>query len=117
VLGAIAGDVIGKPYEFVCWKSVEFPLFGLGSGFTDDSVLTVAVADALLSERPYVDVVREYFRLYPDASYGMNFLFWAQSESQEPYQSFGNGSAMRVSPVAWRHDTLDEVLAEAEEAP
>ena len=114
MLGAIAGDVIGKPYEFVCWKSVEFPLFGLGSGFTDDSVLTVAVADALLSERPYVEVVLEYFRLYPDASYGMNFLFWAQSESQKPYQSYGNGSAMRVSPVAWRHDTLDEVLAEAE---
>jgi ADP-ribosylglycohydrolase len=113
VLGAIAGDVIGKPYEFLRWKSLEFPLFGPESGFTDDSVLTVAIADALLSGRRYVEVVREYFRFYPEASYGMNFFFWAQSESPGPYGSYGNGSAMRVSPVAWRHDTLDEVLDEA----
>ena len=114
MLGAIAGDMIGKPYELVPIKTITFPLFGLASGFTDDTVLTVAVADALLTERPYVDVVHQYGRLYPDCGYGFHFFKWIKSESREPYGSFGNGSAMRVSLVAWRHDALDEVLAEAE---
>ena len=114
MLGAIAGDMIGKPYEAAPIKTLEFPLFGLASGFTDDTVLTVALAESLLSGRPYVDLAREYFHLYPRCAYGMTFAFWAMSDSREPYGSYGNGAAMRVSPAAWRHDTLDEVLAEAE---
>ncbi|HEV8481563.1 MAG TPA: ADP-ribosylglycohydrolase family protein [Candidatus Eisenbacteria bacterium] len=114
MLGAIAGDMIGRPYEFALAKIYDFPLFGPESKFTDDTVLTIALADSLLSGRPYVDLAREYFHLYPDCAYGMNFGFWAMSGSREPYGSYGNGSAMRVSPAAWRHDTLEEVLAEAE---
>lgn len=114
MLGAIAGDMIGKPYEFAPIKTVEFPLFGPASGFTDDTVLTVALAESLLSGKPYVDLAREYFHLYPHCSYGMTFAFWAMSDSREPYGSYGNGSAMRVSPAAWLHDTLEEVLDEAE---
>jgi len=114
MLGAIAGDMIGKPYEGVPIKTVDFPLFGLGSRFSDDTVLTVAIADALLTERAYVDVVHEYGRMYPRCGFSRQFSYWLRSGSREPYGSFGNGSAMRVSPVAWRHETLDEVLDEAE---
>lgn len=114
MLGAIAGDVIGRPYESAPIKTVDFPLFGLGSSFTDDTVLTVAVADALLSERSYVDVLHEYGRAYPGAGFGGYFVRWLYSGSREPYGSYGNGSAMRVSPVAWRHDRLEDVLDEAE---
>jgi len=114
MLGAIAGDMIGKPYEGVPIKTVDFPLFGLGSRFSDDTVLTVAIADALLTERAYVDVVHEYGRMYPRCGFSRQFSYWLRSGSREPYGSFGNGSAMRVSPVAWRHDTLDDVLDEAE---
>jgi len=113
MLGAIAGDIIGSPYEFVAFKHTEFPLFSSHSRFTDDSVLTIALADALLSERPYLEVMREYVARYPRAGYGTHFAFWARSGSTQPYGSYGNGSAMRVSPAAYRHRTLEGVLEEA----
>ena len=114
MLGSIAGDIIGSPYEFNNIKTCDFPLFTSRSSFTDDTVLTVAVADAIMNGVPYQDKFREYYRRYPDAGYGTLFHRWASSPFAGPYQSFGNGSAMRVSPVGYAFQTLEEVLAEAE---
>ncbi|KAB7624101.1 ADP-ribosylglycohydrolase family protein [Alkalilimnicola sp. S0819] len=116
MLGAIAGDIIGSVYEFDNIKTKDFPLFREDSVFTDDTVLTVALADSILSGRPYVDLLHEYYHRYPDVSYGGRFRAWAESGSREPYNSFGNGAAMRVSPVGWACDDLDTVLLEAERA-
>jgi ADP-ribosylglycohydrolase len=114
MLGAIAGDVIGSVYEWRPIKSTEFPLFSSHNTFTDDSVLTVAVAEALLQGSGYAAVLQAYYQRYPHAGYGGSFQNWASSGSSEPYNSWGNGSAMRVSPVGWARDTLEEVLAEAQ---
>lgn len=113
MLGAIAGDIIGSIYEWNNIKTTEFPLFGEGCRFTDDSVLTVAVADCLLHGAVYADKFKEYYAYYPNAGYGGMFHRWAGSDDMGPYMSWGNGSAMRVSPVGYAFDTLDEVLAEA----
>src|SRR3954454_6478484 len=113
MLGAIAGDVIGSVHERARTKTKDFPLFTPGSRFTDDTVLTAAVADCLLDGRDYVDAFHDYFQEYPDAGYGSTFWLWASSRRREPYKSWGNGSAMRVSPVAYVGTTLDGVLAEA----
>ena len=113
MLGAIAGDVIGSVHERTRTKTKDFPLLTPESRFTDDTVLTVAVADCLLRGRDYVDALHDYFHAYPDAGYGGTFWLWASSRRREPYKSWGNGSAMRVSPVAYVGTTLDEVLAEA----
>lgn len=114
MLGAIAGDVIGSVHEGRSTKTKHFPRFTFQSRYTDDSVLTVAVADALLNGRDYVDCFHEYFHRYPNAGYGGSFRRWALTRDRRPYNSFGNGSAMRVSPVAYAFDSLDEVLREAE---
>ena len=114
MLGAIAGDVIGSVHERARTKTKDFLLFTPESRFTDDTVLTVAVADCLLHGRDYVDAFHDYFAAYPDAGYGQTFYLWASSRRRASYQSFGNGSAMRVSPVAYTGTTLEEVLAEAE---
>lgn len=113
MLGAIAGDIIGSVYEFNNIKTADFPLFGKRSRFTDDTVLTVALADSILYGVSYVDKIIEYYHIYPDCGYGGRFIKWAESGSREPYNSFGNGSAMRVSPVGWAYDTLQMVLNEA----
>lgn len=113
MIGAIAGDIIGSVYEARPIKSKDFPLFSPKSRFTDDTVLTVAVADAIMSGRPYADVFLEYFGLYHHVGFGPTFQKWARSADHAPYKSWGNGSAMRVSPVGWAFDTLDEVLGEA----
>jgi ADP-ribosylglycohydrolase len=113
MLGAIVGDVIGSVHEHTRTKSKKFPLLIPSSRFTDDTVLTVAVADSLLQGRDYVDSLHDYFDGYPDAGYGGTFWLWASSRRRTPYQSWGNGSAMRVSPVAHARNTLDEVLEEA----
>ena len=113
MLGAIAGDVIGSVHERARTKTKDFPLFAADSRFTDDTVLTVAVAEVLLHGRDYADAFHDYFDAYPAAGYGGTFLWWASSRSREPYNSWGNGSAMRVSPVAYFAPTLEEVLAEA----
>jgi ADP-ribosylglycohydrolase len=114
MLGAIAGDVIGSRFETVGLKGKRFELFTSESQFTDDTVLTVAVADQLLTGCGYIEALHDYFAAYPLAGYGGNFVGWAGRRERKPYGSWGNGSAMRVSPVAWAFDTLDEVLAEAE---
>jgi len=115
MLGAIAGDVIGSVHEWTETKTKDFPLLISESSFTDDSVLTVAVADWILHpEMDLVEVFHHYFERYPQRGYGGMFYHWAANRSREPYNSFGNGSAMRVSPVGFAFDTMEEVLLWAE---
>jgi ADP-ribosylglycohydrolase len=113
MLGAIAGDIIGSVHEFLGTKTKEFPLFVPESRFTDDTVLTVAVAECLLTGCSYVDRFHEYTRAYPGRCYGVGFWHWVNSGSRDPYNSWGNGSAMRVSPVGFAFEALEEVLEEA----
>ncbi len=113
MIGAIAGDIIGSVYEHHPIKTKDFPLFQPRSRFTDDSVLTVAIADALLGGRPYRDAVRAWGRRYPHAGYGGSFVRWLFADDPRPYHSWGNGSAMRVSPVGWAFGSEDEVLRQA----
>lgn len=120
MLGAIAGDIIGSVYEgkkrWLVERSPDFqPLFSPKARFTDDTVLTVAVADALLHGQDLTGILKDYFWRYPGAGFGGDFKTWAASEETGPYNSWGNGSAMRVSPVAWAFGTLDEVLQRAKE--
>lgn len=114
MLGAIAGDIIGSVYEWNNIKTKEFELFSPEAFFTDDSVLTVALADSILSGENYGKVMKRYYRRYPDAGYGGSFHGWAMGEGTAPYNSWGNGSAMRTSPAGYAFATLDEVLAKAE---
>ncbi len=116
MIGAIAGDVIGSIYEGrgKQIKREDFPLFSPGCHFTDDSLLTIAVADAILNGGGYGPTIRAYALRYPDAGFGHKFREWMGSPNSAPYNSFGNGSAMRVSPVAWAFDTEEDVLREAE---
>jgi ADP-ribosylglycohydrolase len=118
MLGAIAGDIIGSVFEGkVTWQSARTPhfqpLFHPKARFTDDTVLTVAVAESIVRGGDLVDLLKQYARSYPTAGYGGTFRRWAASDSREPYQSWGNGSAMRVSPVGYAYDSLDEVLIRA----
>ena len=113
MLGAIAGDIIGSIYEFNNIKSNVFPLFTGDSFFTDDTVLTVATADCILSNGKYPDFYKKYFRKYPDRGYGGNFSEWGNSDSLDPYNSFGNGSAMRAGPIGFAYSTIEEVLIAA----
>ncbi|TNF91945.1 MAG: ADP-ribosylglycohydrolase family protein [Gammaproteobacteria bacterium] len=114
MLGAIAGDVIGSVFEHRNTKSKDFELFDDTSCFTDDTVLTIASADAILNDRDYTEVLKEYHARYPRAGYGGSFRGWANSQNSKPYNSWGNGSAMRTSPVGFANDTLEEALAQAE---
>ena len=116
MLGAIAGDIIGSVYEHRPIKTTDFPLFQSRSRFTDDTVLTVAVADAIVKKNDYQSALKTYGQAYPDAGFGMLFFNWLFSPDSRPYNSFGNGSAMRVSPVGFSFKTKDEVLAEAEKS-
>lgn len=116
MLGAIAGDVIGSRFEGRPTKSKSFELFSPESTFTDDTVLTVAVADCLLNDKPYGATFREYYHRYPYAGYGGRFQIWAATNQEAPYYSFGNGSAMRVSPVGWFFPDLETVLDQAEQS-
>ena len=114
--GAILGDIIGSPYEFDMGdKTKDFPLFRADSMFTDDSVMTIAVADALLSEAKdperiktlLVYSMKRWGKKLPDAGYGGMFFRWLFTPMTEPYGSFGNGSAMRVSSAGWLYDSLE----------
>jgi ADP-ribosylglycohydrolase len=113
MIGAIAGDIVGSVYERDPIKTTAFPLFQPRSRFTDDSVLTVAVADAILSGRPYRDAVRDWGRRHPHAGYGGSFAQWLRADDPRPYHSWGNGAAMRVSPVGWAFATEAEILRQA----
>ena len=114
MLGAITGDVIGSVHEWAATKTPHFsPLLAPDARFTDDTVLTCAVAEAILTDGDYAAALRRFARRYPRAGYGGNFRRWAMSDHPGPYDSWGNGSAMRVSPVGWAFDTAAEVLDEA----
>jgi ADP-ribosylglycohydrolase len=115
MIGAIAGDVVGSIYEFRNLRSKEFELFGPKCRFTDDSVLTVACAECILTGRDYADALRDYVARYPRRGYGGMFRRWASTPGMGPYRSYGNGSAMRVSPVGFAYGSLEEVLRKAKE--
>ena len=116
MLGAVAGDVIGSIFEWERIKTTDFPLFSPRSEFTDDTVLTVAAAYAILQGEDYVTAFKDFGRRYPGKGYGGFFLFWLNSPDNHPYNSWGNGSAMRVSPVGFAFDTVEEVLSEAKKS-
>ena len=118
MIGAILGDIIGSPYEFDRGdKTKDFPLFSEDSYFTDDTVMTIAVAEAFLGAPDDENEIRQrliysmqkWGHRYPNESYGVRFCSWLYSRKPQPYSSFGNGSAMRVAPVAWLFDDLDTV--------
>jgi ADP-ribosylglycohydrolase len=113
MIGAISGDVIGSVHEGAPPQRKDFPLFVPASEFTDDTVLTVAVASALRQRVDYRTAIRSWGRRYPDAGYGGWFYEWLHADEAEPYNSFGNGSAMRVAAVGWTFDAFDDVLREA----
>lgn len=113
MIGAIIGDVIGAPFEWRNERRKDFELFGSQSRFTDDTVLTAATAEALLTNRPYAEVYRKYFNLYPSCGFGGMFLQWGMDKNKGPYNSYGNGSAMRVGPVGYAASTLSEAIEEA----
>ncbi len=114
MLGAIAGDIFGAAYEGHPLKKENFNLFGEDRYFTDDTVLTVATADALMGDGDYAAAYRFWGDRYPMRGYGPMFHKWLGDPRRGPYGSLGNGSAMRVSPIGWAFETLEEVLAEAE---
>lgn len=114
MLGAIAGDIIGSVYETRPIKTPFFyPLFDALCHPTDDTILTVALAESILYDDDFVVTLKDFYRRYPHAGYGGTFARWAQSTSCQPYNSWGNGSAMRVSPVGFAYRTLEEVLEKA----
>lgn len=117
MIGAIAGDMIGSTFEARPVKSTDFPLFAPGSRFTDDSVLTVAVARAILEDGDYRHHVHALAQRYPDAGYGARFVGWLHQSDARPYGSWGNGAAIRVSPVGLAFFDVDRVLAEARLPP
>lgn len=113
MLGAMVGDIVGSIYEWHNHKSTVFELFPSTCFFTDDTVLTAATAQALLVDRDYVSVYQDFARRYPGRGYGGHFKEWIYAENPQPYNSWGNGSAMRVSPVGFACKTVDSVLTEA----
>ena len=116
--GAILGDIIGSPYEFDRGnKTKDFPLFSKTSRFTDDTVMTIAVAEALMNAKEQSDdkikselvrSMQHWGAKYPDAGYGGSFRRWLKSSEPKPYGSYGNGSSMRVSAAGWLYNTLEE---------
>lgn len=104
MFGAIVGDIVGSVYEWHNIKTKDFPLFRDDCFFTDDTVMTCAVAEAVMNggkRDDFIDAMKKYGRMYPDAGYGVHFGAWLNSDDREPYNSFGNGSAMRVAPCGW----------------
>jgi len=115
IIGAIAGDVIGSAYEFNPTRDYDFELFTRNSTFTDDTVLTMANAQWLLEDEQHtheklVGMMLDWCRRYPDRGYGGRFARWIHDSDPQPYNSFGNGSAMRVSPIGYYAQSLNEAL-------
>ena len=116
MLGAIIGDIVGSRFEFNPTNDYNFELFTDECGFTDDTICTCAVADAILSDKEFGESIHEWCRRYPHpkGSYGGRFAQWVRSDDPKPYGSYGNGAAMRVSPIAWAHINLGGALPLAE---
>lgn len=114
MLGAIAGDIIGSVYEHHNVRHKDFTLLSKDAFFTDDTVMTIALADSLLHRIPFLDNLIAYYHRYPAAGFGGYFVRWVNSGDTRPYNSYGNGSAMRVSPVGFMYNDIDSVLSEAE---
>ncbi|MBP1765560.1 MAG: putative ADP-ribosylglycohydrolase [Firmicutes bacterium] len=117
MIGAIVGDIIGSVYEWNNIKTKDFPLFSPRCTFTDDTVMTLAIAEGLMNggtADDFIQAMKKYGRKYPNAGYGGRFGSWLFSEDIQSYNSWGNGSAMRVSSVAWMFDSLSEVEQYAE---
>ena len=119
MLGALVGDIIGSTYEWYNTKRTDFELFEEGSRFTDDSVMTLAVAKWLVEDESHnapqlIKYMQELGQKHPDAGYGGRFIEWLYEEEPQPYNSWGNGSGMRVSPVGLYARTLEEALELAE---
>ncbi|MDE5812574.1 MAG: ADP-ribosylglycohydrolase family protein [Muribaculaceae bacterium] len=115
MIGTIIGDIAGSIYEFDNTADYNFPFFAPDAEFTDDSICTLAVADAILNNKSYENAMHTLCRRYPNpmGAYGGSFYQWVMSDNPRPYNSFGNGAAMRVSPVAWLFDSETDVLAQA----
>ncbi len=113
MIGAIAGDIIGSVYEHNPLKSEDFPLFSDFSRITDDTVMSLAVAQAILEGGNYGHEMKSLGRIFPNAGYGGNFMLWIAEDEIRPYDSWGNGSAMRVNPIGFAFDTEQDVLREA----
>lgn len=113
MLGAIIGDVVGSRFEFNNIKTKKFKLFDKGTRFTDDTAMTVAIADICNSENfssdNIIDTFKKWGRMYPNAGYGRFFYGWVLGDDRKPFNSCGNGSAMRISPIGWYAKTEDEV--------
>ena len=116
MLGAIAGDIIGSAYERHSIKTKKFKLFSKYSKFTDDTVMTLAIAKSILNNEDYLKYVVDFGKKYPNVGYGGSFKKWLQSWSHKPYNSWGNGSAMRVSAIGFLFNTEEEVLIEAKKS-
>ena len=117
MVGAIIGDIVGSVYEWHNIKTKDFPLFSGKCHFTDDTVMTIAVAEGLLNggePNDYIAAMKRFGAIYPNAGYGGQFRSWLVTDDSNPYNSWGNGSAMRVSPVGWFFDTLEETEKAAE---
>ena len=113
IIGAVCGDILGSTYEWRPVKRLNHPLCKAEDEFTDDSVCTIAVADALLNGKPMARTLQEWCRRYPNAGYGGHFRRWIRIDDPVPYNSWGNGSAMRVSAAGALANSLDEALANA----
>lgn len=115
MIGAIIGDIIGSRFEFNNYRDTDFELFTPECDFTDDTVCTVAIADAIIKGIPFGDSLHSWCRKYPNpkGGYGGSFAHWVWDDNPHPYNSFGNGSAMRVSPVAWAYNSWPMMQSEA----
>ncbi|AVR44759.1 hypothetical protein C7S20_05480 [Christiangramia fulva] len=113
MIGSIIGDIVGSVFEHKNIKTTDFRLFNFGARFTDDTVLTIAIADAILNDLPYGISLRKWGQKYPGRGYGNQFGTWLHSEDISPYKSWGNGSAMRVSPIGFAFNDMEKVLEEA----
>lgn len=115
MIGAIIGDIVGSPYEFDNINTIDFPLFGRRSFYTDDTILTIAVCDAILKKLPYKEGLVWWGNKYPSpyGDYGGRFLRWLKENDPQPYNSWGNGAAMRVSAIGWLYNSVEEVLYQA----
>ena len=117
MLGAIVGDIVGSIYERKNIKTKDFPFFNEFCWFTDDTVMTIAIADGLMNggkSEHFINSMKRFGKLYPKAGYGGSFIDWLRSEYSDPYYSWGNGSAMRVSPVGWIYNYIETTEKVAE---